>query len=54
MRLLKEIDQKSPTEIGEDLHGFAAELFPICRSITGNGLRQTLAMIKKRIRAGNF
>jgi aminopeptidase-like protein len=49
MRLLKEIDQKSPTEIGEDLHGFATELFPICRSITGNGLRQTLAMIKKRI-----
>ena len=49
MRLLKEIDKKSPADVGEDLHGFAAELFPICRSITGNGLRQTLAMIKNRI-----
>ena len=54
MRLLKEIDKKSPAEIGEDLHGFAAELFPICRSITGNGLRQTLAMIKNRIPLETF
>jgi len=54
MRLLKEIDQKSPAEIGEQLHGFAAELFPICRSITGNGLRQTLAMIKNRIPLETF
>jgi aminopeptidase-like protein len=52
MRLLNEIDEKS--EIGEDLHGFAAELFPICRSITGNGLRQTLAMIKNRIPLETF
>jgi len=54
MRLLKEIDQKSAAEIGEELHGFAAELFPICRSITGNGLRQTLAMVKKRIQLETF
>ena len=54
MRLLKEIDKKSEAEIGEDLHGFAAELFPICRSITGNGLRQTLAMIKNRIPLETF
>ena len=49
MRLLEEIDEKGPIGIGQTLHGFATELFPICRSITGNGLRQTLAMIKKRI-----
>jgi aminopeptidase-like protein len=54
MRPLREIDKKSPAEIGEDLHGFAAELFPICRSITGNGLRQTLEMIKKRIPLETF
>jgi len=54
MRLLEEIDQKSPAEIGEQLHGFAAELFPICRSITGKGLRQTLAMIKNRIPLETF
>src|SRR5260370_14102343 len=49
MRLLKEIDEKGAAEVGKGLHGFAAELFPICRSITGDGLRQTLAMIKNRI-----
>jgi aminopeptidase-like protein len=54
MRLLKEIDKKSPAEIGEDLYSFAAELFPICRSITGNGLRQTLAMIRNRIPLETF
>ena len=54
MRLLRELDKKSPGEIGEGLHTFAAELFPICRSITGNGLRQTLAMIRNRIPLETF
>ena len=54
MRLLKEIDEKSEAEFGEELHGFVAALFPICRSITGNGLRQTLAMIKSRIPLETF
>jgi aminopeptidase-like protein len=54
MRLLKAIDEKGPAEIGENLHSFAAELFPICRSITGNGLRQTLAMIRNRIPLETF
>jgi aminopeptidase-like protein len=40
---------KNRTEIGAELHQFARELFPICRSITGNGIRQTLAAIGKRI-----
>jgi aminopeptidase-like protein len=31
------------------LHRFAADLYPICRSITGDGIRQTLAMIQERI-----
>jgi len=34
---------------GEELHRFAGELFPICRSITGDGIRRTLAMIQNRI-----
>jgi aminopeptidase-like protein len=36
-------------ESGEELHLFARDLFPICRSITGNGIRRTLAAIGKRI-----
>lgn len=31
------------------MHSFASELYPICRSITGNGLRETLRRIGERI-----
>ena len=36
-------------QIGEEMHRWMAELFPICRSITGNGVRETLRLIQKRI-----
>ena len=36
-------------KLGAELHQFAAELYPICRSITGYGIRQTLAAIQHRI-----
>jgi aminopeptidase-like protein len=49
MRLLDEIDKKEPAAIGAALCKFASELFPICRSITGEGLRQTLQAIGHRI-----
>ncbi len=49
MGLLKEFDARDLTEIGQDLHRFAAELYPICRSITGAGIRRTMAMIQERI-----
>ena len=37
------------TGLGDQIHSFAAELYPICRSITGNGLRETLRRIGDRI-----
>jgi len=43
------IRARSESKTGEELHRFAAELFPICRSITGNGLRETLRRIQQRI-----
>lgn len=49
MGLLKDFDQRNAAEIGRELHGFAADLYPICRSITGDGIRRTLAMIQERI-----
>jgi aminopeptidase-like protein len=49
MHLLKELKARSSAEIGNELHSFAAELFPICRSITGEGTRRTLALIQSRI-----
>lgn len=49
MRLLKELELKGFSELGARLHGFAAELYPICRSITGDGVRRTLARIQEQI-----
>lgn len=34
---------------GRALHDFMAELYPLCRSITGDGVRETLRLIQKRI-----
>jgi aminopeptidase-like protein len=34
---------------GEALHKLAAELYPICRSITGNGVRETLAILGRYV-----
>ena len=34
---------------GEDIYRFISELYPICRSITGEGARDTLRLIGKRI-----
>jgi aminopeptidase-like protein len=36
-------------DVGREMHELARELFPICRSITGNGLRQTLGLIGERV-----
>lgn len=49
MNLLKEIDCEGPVELGNRLHDFAANLYPICRSITGEGIRKTLAIIGAQI-----
>lgn len=35
--------------LGREMHSLATELYPICRSITGDGLRQTLAILQRRI-----
>src|SRR5258708_33000626 len=45
-KIVKEQDRE---KLGEELLQFAREFFPICRSITGEGLRQTLSMIGRRV-----
>ena len=34
---------------GKEMHELVKVLFPICRSITGNGVRETLKIISKHI-----
>ena len=42
-------DATSRVDLGERMHAFVRELYPICRSITGNGTRETLRRIGERI-----
>ena len=54
MGLLRDFDQRDVAEVGQELHRFATELYPFCRSITGTGIRATLAMIQERIPLSTF
>jgi len=38
--------------IGDDLFALAADIYPICRSITGNGVRETLKSLGRHIEIG--
>ena len=37
------------TVLGRECHDLIVELYPICRSITGNGFRETMAHLRKHI-----
>lgn len=41
--------QKNTELIGQEMHSLMAELFPICRSITGNGVREALTITQKHV-----
>jgi aminopeptidase-like protein len=49
MTSLQQLETIDAEAVARDLHAFAAELYPICRSITGEGTRQTLRLIQRRI-----
>ena len=36
-------------DLGGAMHAFIARLFPICRSITGDGVRKTLRLVQEQI-----
>src|SRR5690348_2112711 len=41
--------ESDTAQLAGGMHEFASELYPICRSITGDGIRETLSRIQKRI-----
>jgi aminopeptidase-like protein len=49
MNVSQQLNYTSQQSTGNELYEFAAQLYPICRSITGNGTRETLQLIRERI-----
>ena len=41
--------KKEMLEIGTEMHDIMVKLYPICRSITGDGVRKTLDIISEQI-----
>src|ERR1700759_3841392 len=54
MSLLANFDRSDAVAYGRELHRFATELYPICRSITGEGIRRTLSIIGEQIPLETF
>jgi aminopeptidase-like protein len=44
-----QISRAIADELGERIYALAAELYPICRSITGNGVRKSLQIVGRHI-----
>ncbi len=49
MNLNELIQTFDPETSGREMHALAAELYPLCRSISGSGLRSTLETIRREI-----
>ncbi len=49
MKFSAQLKSADSAALGSELYGFASELYPFCRSITGEGIRETLRRIGRRI-----
>ena len=43
------VQPRAEANVASELHGLIRELYPICRSITGDGVRDTLRRIQQRL-----
>lgn len=43
------VKRTDPEHVGEEIHELIERLYPICRSITGNGVRETLSILQQYI-----
>jgi aminopeptidase-like protein len=41
--------QPGDAQSGQEIYALAAEIYPICRSITGNGVRETLRLLQRYV-----
>ena len=48
-KLINLIKSSDFSKIGDEMYQMVSDLYPICRSITGNGVRETLQYIEKKI-----
>ena len=46
---ISDISRLVSHEIGDAMYQFVSDLYPICRSITGNGIRETFQRVKEHI-----
>jgi len=49
MKLFEDIEEGDIEQAGEFMYQLAERLYPICRSITGNGVRETLSILNESI-----
>jgi len=49
MNIWNHLDQSEYEKYGLDMHRFASEVYPLCRSITGDGVRKTLKCIRNYV-----
>lgn len=49
MTIAPALDKMPPDVLGREMYTLIAELYPICRSITGNGVRETLTRLQQFI-----
>lgn len=49
MKTVPAQESSAPDVLGHEMHALIAELYPICRSITGNGVRDTLKRLQQII-----
>ena len=49
MNIEPEENVDNAEELGREMHAFIEQMYPLCRSITGSGFRETLSLISRHI-----
>jgi aminopeptidase-like protein len=44
-----DVDALAAANVGEEMHALMEELYPICRSLTGDGVRETFAILEREV-----